>query len=90
MDEDKKINDRLQWFYDRVGKVVYRNNYCECPVCVDVYLTGILLKDKDHAAYCYDHELLYTADGSPMKYFDTREQMLEFEKQIEIQKQCLH
>jgi hypothetical protein len=75
----QKENSRQQWFLDRIGKVIYRNNYCPCNVCEHIYLNGILLLDKDHAIYCYENECCFTADGDPMQYFDTREEMLEFE-----------
>lgn len=76
------MEERYKWFIDRIGKRVYRNNYCSCEVCKHVYENGILLTDKDQATYCYENECEFTADGTPMKYFDTRKEMIEFEKQI--------
>lgn len=75
-------DEREQWFLDRIGKRVFRNNYCDCAVCKNVYENGLILGDKYHALYCYDHERDFTADGHPLKYFDTKEEVFAFEKTI--------
>lgn len=45
----------LQWFKDRIGKRVYRkNNVCKCPICLDAFENGLIIKDEDHAYYLRD------------------------------------
>jgi len=44
-----------QWFIDRIGKRIYRkNNFCQCPVCLDVHENGLIVQDEMHACYLYD------------------------------------
>lgn len=78
--------DRKQWFIDRIGKRVYRNStHCnndKCIPCKNVYKNGIVITDKQHATYLYDIECDYNREGKPLRYFDTLEEMLEFEKNI--------
>ena len=55
----------LQWFKDRIGQRVYReNNKCKCNVCVEVFERGLIIKDEIHAYYLLDCqnelELIYT------------------------------
>jgi hypothetical protein len=54
--EYKAIYDkRKQWFLDRVGKRVYRDNVdCECEICSCVGSEGLIVIDIDHAAYLTD------------------------------------
>lgn len=50
----------LQWFIDRVGRKIYReNNICECGICVDVFKNGLIVMSESHAYYLCDcqHEL---------------------------------
>jgi hypothetical protein len=50
----KKEDERYQWFLDRIGKVVYRDeNGCKCLVCKDSVNNGVLILDKDYADYLY-------------------------------------
>jgi len=40
----------LQWFLDRIGKRIYReNNFCDCEICVDVWKKGLIVLDELHA-----------------------------------------
>ena len=78
----EQYEERKKWFADRIGQRLYRNNYCTCDICKAIYEHGIVITDKDHSIYCHDHEILYTADGKPMRYFETRQEMLDFEKSI--------
>jgi hypothetical protein len=80
---DDNYKEREQWFISRIGRTVYRNNYCDCLICQQIYEDGIVIKDRNHATYCHETECELTADGSPTRYFDTREEMLEFEKSIQ-------
>ncbi len=74
---------REQWFIDRIGKIVFRNKTtCKCETCKNVYEQGLIIHDKTHATYLYDMEGCYNYEGYPLKYFDTKEEMLEFEKTI--------
>jgi len=64
------------WFLDRIGKKIYRNNtYC-CEHCYKVYKEGLLLADEMHANYVYD---CYSEDRYLM-YFDTRAEALSYER----------
>lgn len=50
----------LQWFIDRIGEKIYReNNICECDLCIDVFKNGLIIISESHAKYLYDcqHEL---------------------------------
>ena len=55
----------LQWFKDRIGKRVYReNNKCRCKICVEVFEIGLIINDEIHAHYLLDCQnelgLIYT------------------------------
>ena len=76
-------DERKQWFIDRIGKIVYRNKTsCECVICADVYKHGLVIANKMHADYLYDCEAIYTAEGNPLRYFDTKEEVIKFEKTL--------
>ena len=71
---------RKQWFLDRIGERVYRNKTtCECEVCAAIYIHGLEIEDEMHANYLFDCECDYTAEGYLLRYFDTREEVAEFE-----------
>lgn len=71
---------RQQWFIDRIGKVVWRNKTtCECEPCERVYQNGLLLLDEQHATYISELEGIYTAEGSKLRYFDTKQERDEWE-----------
>ncbi len=75
--------DRELWFRERIGKVVYRNETsCKCEICKDVFLNGLIINDQFHADYLYDCEAEYTAEGSILRYFDSKEEMDEWLKTI--------
>jgi hypothetical protein len=61
--------NNLQWFKDRVGKKVYRTkSTCNCMVCYDVFMNGLVIADEFHANYLFDcqNELdLYYFDEKP-------------------------
>lgn len=76
----RKYSDREQWFIDRIGKRLFRNNYCSCGICESVYDNGIVINNISIALYCCEIESVFTMDGTPLRYFDTRDEMLEFEK----------
>ena len=80
-----KLSEREQWFLDRVGKRVWRNqNSCTCRDCVVVYKHGLIIKDKEHAHALYCIECESNNDNfplaiTPLKYFDSPEERDEFE-----------
>ncbi len=44
----------LQWFKDRIGKVVYRDyNKCDCKDCEYILENGKLIRDEQDAEYLY-------------------------------------
>lgn len=78
-----KHNERLQWFKSKVGSVLYRNiNGCNCAMCKDVEESGLQVEDEMHAIYLYDNECDYTADGFPLRYFETKEEKDEWLKTL--------
>ncbi len=61
------VHDK-QWFIDRIGKRVYReNNICKCKVCVNVHEHGLIITDEQHAIYLYDCQEL------DLIYYDKKE-----------------
>lgn len=76
----RKLSEREQWFFDRIGKRVFRPNTHCCDICTNAYNNGLLINDENHATYLSDIEGEYQHDKYPMKYFDTKEEMLEYEK----------
>jgi hypothetical protein len=76
--------EREQWFLDRIGKIVYRNrNGCSCEICEKNYQDGLYLTDKLHAQYLYEIEVSFHSDECPLRYFDTKEEVIEYEKILE-------
>lgn len=71
--------ERSKWFLDRIGKRVYRNHHDCCEHCEEVYKNGLIIFGETHATYLHDIECKFTAEGTPTHYFDTREEMLEYE-----------
>lgn len=72
-------NERLQWFKSKIGQRLYRNdNGCACDICHHILEKGILIHDEFQAEYCYDTECEYNAEGTPMRYFDSKEQVAEW------------
>lgn len=78
-----KHNERLAWFKSKVNSVLYRNdNGCTCGICEHVKDNGLRVEDEMHAIYLYDNECDYTADGFPLRYFDTKEGREEWLKTL--------
>jgi len=74
---------RKKWFLERIGKRVFRNsNECTCVACSHIYENGLIIANPDEAKYLHDIESDYTAEGHPLRYFDTKEEVIEFEKVI--------
>lgn len=49
-------------------------------VCQNIHKNGIIVENELHANYLADMEAEFTIDGHPLKYFDTKEEALEFEQ----------
>ena len=57
---DTKYTDRQQWFIDRVGKRVFReDNECDCDLCRLVTKEGLVISDVSHALYLAEIEFTY-------------------------------
>lgn len=78
------MNNRKQFFLDNIGNRLYRNDTgCDCLSCKGVYENGIIPNDRLEAIYLYDIETDFTAGGHPTRYFLTKEEVIEYEKQLE-------
>jgi hypothetical protein len=83
MTYNKTENERLNWFIDRIGKRVFRNKTsCQCGTCQNVYENGVVISDGMHADYMCIIEFEYTNEKSPLQYFDTKEEVLEWEASL--------
>ena len=72
--------DRQQWFLDRIGKRVFRNDDgCKCPSCLDVSANGIVIASEEHARYL---DMIEATPGMEIRYFDTKEEVLEFKQEL--------
>ncbi len=79
------MQNREEWFKERIGKRVYRNNNgCVCSTCTQVALEGLIIGDEMHASYLQNCEAEYTAEGHPLRYFDTWYEAQEFAKLSEF------
>lgn len=68
----ESYKEREQWFLDRIGKRIYReNNGCPCEVCQKITDTGLIIADEMHASYLNDVEAMYNAESEhKLKYTD--------------------
>ena len=79
------MEERNQWFIDRIGKRIYRNKTsCPCCVCETNYKDGLIISDEKHADYIYCCECEYTAEGHKLKYFDTIKERDDYESSLII------
>ena len=77
--ENERKTEREQWFLNRIGKRIFRNNNgCSCGVCKNVNDNGLIVEDEFHATHLLENELCYNADGFRLRYFDTKEEVNEF------------
>lgn len=75
------MNERKQWFIDRIGKRVHRSKVnCKCEKCMYVYENGVVIEDETHAIASYDAETELSAKGSNLRYFDSKDEVKEFEE----------
>jgi hypothetical protein len=78
----QSILDREKWFNDRICKRVFRNPLtCKCGVCQNVEAEGLIVGDEDHAGYLHICEMDANADGTGLRYFDTKEEVQEWIKE---------
>jgi hypothetical protein len=69
-------SQREQWFYDRIGRRVFRTGtHCDCGVCSQVYENGLIITDELHAGYLF----MIESECDGVKYFDTKKEVIEYE-----------
>ncbi len=74
------VKDRQQWFLDRVGKRVFRNEGgCKCPSCLYASANGIVIASEEHARYL---DMIEATPDMEIRYFDTMEEVLEFKQEL--------
>lgn len=71
--------DRKQWFKDRIGKRVFGTKYCDCEFCQIIYDSGMIIGDAGDAYLAFAHEQDFQAEGTLLKYFDTKEERTKYE-----------
>lgn len=75
------MNERKQWFLERIGKRVFRNHVgCPCDICESGYEYGVVIDDALSADYLCEVEATGNHEGDPLMYFDTIEQRNAFEQ----------
>ena len=71
--QEKAFQERKQWFIDRIGKRVFREETsCGCESCKRIGNEGLIINDEMHAIYLHDIEGMYNAEGHKLKYRDER------------------
>ena len=62
-----------QWFLDRIGKRVFRDNSgCGCPTCNDIVENGLIIRDKEHALHMYEVQNDYANENTYLNYKDEK------------------
>lgn len=80
--------ERQKWFESRIGKFLFRNgNGCRCVMCLRVKEEGVFVTELLHARYLYDNECDYNREGTPLRYFDTKEDLNEWLKTLPNEEQ---
>lgn len=80
----RELTERQKWFMSKIGQRIYRNDDgCDCGVCKYILEHGIFINDELQAQYCYDIECDFNADGTPLRYFDTKQEVDEWLKTIQ-------
>lgn len=63
----------LQWFKNRIGKIVYRDDDgCDCATCVNVVNNGLKIHDENQAQYVFDTQNDWAAEGIMLNYRDEK------------------
>lgn len=71
--QEKEYQQRRQWFIDRIGKRVFREDvFCQCETCKRISKEGLIINDEMHAIYLHDVECISNAEGHKLKYRDER------------------
>lgn len=54
MKQKLKKTKAEQWFFDRIGKRVFRpQTSCKCPSCLRITHEGLVIINKQHAGYLF-------------------------------------
>ena len=62
-----------EWFVERIGKTVFRDNVSNsCSACTDVEKNGIIVFNKQHARYLAMIDADFAAQGTFMNYRDEK------------------
>lgn len=71
---EKKLKTKSkQWFLDRIGKRIYRDEGdCECVHCKDIEENGFIISDANHALYVYDAQNDMASEGGFLNYRDEK------------------
>lgn len=78
----RELTEREKWLIERIGKRVYRPDIgCKCEPCQFIYNNGLIVRDRNQALYLAEMEVEYTLDGTPVQYFDTRQEAIDFENE---------
>jgi len=78
--------DRKQWFISRIGKRVFNTSFCDCIICQSFYESGTIIHDEFEAIATYGFESDLQAEGTKLKYFDTKEERTAYEIENGIKK----
>lgn len=74
-------NERHQWFLDREGKIVWPIRLeCQCLVCVNGYVNGIIIQNRFNADGLWVEEEESRDENWPIKYFDTWQERNKWEE----------
>ena len=68
-------NRDLEWFRNRIGRVIFSNATCECSVCHQIYLKGVKVQEVNHARHLYLNHV-----NNSKFYFDSKEDRIEWER----------
>jgi hypothetical protein len=76
----RKHSEREKWFFQRIGSTVFRNSFCNCAACQKIMENGLVIADEQHADYVASFEAESHIEGTPVKYFDTKDEVNEWLK----------
>lgn len=57
-----------QWFYNRIGKRIFRDGFKCCKSCDEVAKNGLIVHDRQHAHYLYLCQNEMGAEGRHLNY----------------------
>jgi hypothetical protein len=84
MQPKRELTDRELWFRERIGKRIFRNDSgCHCSICEEVFKNGLIVTDTFRADYLYVCEADFAGEKVPLRYFDTKDEAMEFSVQQE-------